>query len=121
MKHRSNSLLAIALATAITGACALRAPSIAELKYNPGRYHDRTVSVEGVVTSAWGVPFVPVKGYKIDDGSGEILVLSQSSSVPTKGARVRVKGKVNELAVFGGQSYGLHIREHDVDFKRSSN
>jgi hypothetical protein len=124
MTHQSNSILAVVLAMTISSAaaCALRTPSIAELKYNPGRYYDKTVTVSGVVTSAWGIPLLPVRGYKIDDGSGEILVLSQGSrGLPTKGARVRVRGKVNELAVFGGQSYGLHIREHDVDFRRGRN
>ena len=59
------------------GGCALRSPSIADIKYNPGRYQDRTVSVEGVVTSSWGVPLVPFKLYKIDDGTGEVTVVAQ--------------------------------------------
>jgi hypothetical protein len=37
--------------------------------------------------------------------------------VPSKGARVRVKGRVNEVATFGGQSLGLHIQETDLDFR----
>jgi hypothetical protein len=28
-----------------------------------------------------------------------------------------VKGKVNEVAMLGGQSVGLHIRQTDIDFK----
>src|SRR5829696_8806583 len=46
-------------------ACALRSPSIADLQYNPGRYYNRNVNVEGVVTSSWGVPLVPLKVYKV--------------------------------------------------------
>jgi hypothetical protein len=38
--------------------------------------------------------------------------------VPTKGAHVRVKGRVNDVATFGGQSVGLHLEQRDLDFKR---
>ena len=109
----------LALVAMLSG-CALvvRRPSVAELKYNPGRYQDRTVSIDGVVTSSWGVPLVPFKLYKISDGTGEVTVVSQHGRVPTKGAHVRVKGRVGDFASFGGQSVGLHIRESDLDFKR---
>lgn len=108
----------LALVSALSG-CALvvRQTQVADLKYNPGRYYDKTVAIEGVVTSSWGVPLVPYKFYKVDDGTGEMTVLSQSGRTPTKGARVRVRGKVSDVASFGGQSVGLHLREKDLDFK----
>jgi hypothetical protein len=31
---------------------------------------------------------------------------------------VRVKGKVNEVAVFGGQALGLHLREEGLNIHR---
>ena len=99
-------------------ALALRRPSIAELKYNPGRYNDKTVAIDGVVTSSWGVPLVPFKLYKISDGTGEMTVVAQNGRTPTKGSHVRVKGKVNDFATFGGQSLGLHLQQTDLDFKR---
>ena len=107
-----------ALAVSLTG-CALgvRNASVAELKYNPGRYYDKTVSIDGVVTSAWGIPLMPFKLYKVDDGTGEVTVVAQDGRTPTRGSRVRVKGKVSELATFGGQSVGLHLRQTDLDFK----
>ncbi len=108
----------LALVVVLSG-CALAArPTIAELKYNPGRYQDKTVAVEGVVTSSWGVPLVPFRMYKVDDGTGEVTVLAEDGRVPTKGARVQVKGRVNEVATLGGQSIGLHIRQTDIDFRR---
>ena len=97
---------------------ALRSPSVAELKYNPGRYQDRTVAVTGVVTSSWGLPLVPFRLYKVDDGTGELTVLAQGGRTPSKGSRVRVKGRVNDLAIFGGQSLGLHLEQRDLSFKR---
>jgi len=112
-------VVSLVLATVISGcALAVRRPSVAELKFNPGRYHDKTVAIDGVVTSSWGVPLVPFKMYKVDDGTGEVTVIAQDGRTPTKGAHVRVKGKVNEVATFGGQSVGLHIRQTDLDFRR---
>ena len=116
-----RSRLAIPLiAVMLLSGCALatRRPSIAELKYNPGRYQDRTVAIDGVVTSSWGVPLVPFKLYKVSDGTGEVTVVAQDGRTPTNGAHVRVKGRVNDFASFGGQSVGVHIRQTDLDFKR---
>jgi hypothetical protein len=95
-------------------ACAVRSPSIADLQHNPGRYYDRTVSVEGTVTSSWGVPLMPLKMYKVGDSTGEITVISDSARVPPRGARVRVKGRVNEFGTFGGRSIGMHLRESSL-------
>jgi hypothetical protein len=109
----------VALIAMLSG-CALTTghPSVAELKYNPGRYQNRTVSIGGVVTSSWGVPLMPFKLYKVDDGTGEMTVLAQGGRVPTRGARVRVKGRVNDVATFGGQSVGLHLEQTDIHFDR---
>jgi hypothetical protein len=108
----------LALAAMLSG-CALtaRRASVAEVKYDPGRYQNKTVSVEGVVTSSWGVPLMPYRMYKVDDGTGEMTVLSRNNRVPSKGAHVRVRGKVNNIATLGGRALGLHIQETDLDFK----
>jgi len=107
----------LALALALVAGCASMSPKIADIKYNPARYHDKSVTVDGVVTSSWGVPLVPFKLYKVDDGTGEVTVLSQDGRSPTKGSRVSVKGRVNEFATFGGQSVGLHLRQEHISFK----
>ena len=109
-----------ALVLTLTSGCALslRNASVSDLNQNPGRYHDRTVNIDGVVTSSWGLPLVPFRFYKVDDGTGEISVLSQSSRMPARGERVRVKGKVNEVAVFGGRPMGLHLREEKLSVRR---
>lgn len=120
MARSISRLAALAALSALLSGCALSTghPSVAELKYNPGRYQDRTVSIDGVVTSSWGAPLMPFRFYKVDDGTGEVTVLSQGGRVPTKGAHVRVKGRVNEVAAFGGQSIGLHLEQRSLDFKR---
>ena len=112
-------LVALLALVGMCSGCALtaRRASVAELKYNAARYQNKTVTIDGVVTSSWGVPLVPFKLYKVDDGTGEMTVLSQDGRTPTKGARVRVKGRVNEFATFGGQSVGLHLEQNDLEFK----
>jgi hypothetical protein len=115
----TKKLIPLTLAAGLLAGCALTSnPKIADIKYNPGRYQNHTVTVDGVVTSSWGVPLMPVKLYKVNDGTGEVTVISQHGQVPAKGARVSVKGRVNEFATFGGQSVGLHLEEEKVHFKR---
>jgi hypothetical protein len=112
-------VLALVLTVSASGcALGLRHPHIADLRHNPARYHNRTVHVEGVVTSSWGVPLVPFRLYKIEDGTGEVTVLSQGMRTPTRGARVRVTGRVSDVAVLGGRPLGLHLREERLNIRR---
>jgi len=119
MGFRIKALGIVAIAATLSGcALSLRNPDIADLRRHPGRYQDRTVSVSGVVTSSWGVPLVPFRFYKVDDGTGEVTVLSQGTRLPAAGERVRVKGRVDDVAVIGGRPLGLHIREQDLYVRR---
>jgi hypothetical protein len=117
---RIPSFFVALIVVAFTSACslALRNPQIADLQNNPGRYQDRTVNIDGVVTNSWGLPLVPFRFYKVDDGTGEVTVLSQGLRTPTRGARVHVKGRVGEVAVLGGTPLGLHLREEQLDIRR---
>ena len=112
--RRLPALVALPLVLSL-GACAsMGSPSIEEVQSNPGRYTDRTVTVTGTVTSAWGIPLVPYKMYRVSDGNAEILVLSGGDRTPARGARVRVRGEVEDVAVIGGRSVGLHLREKSL-------
>ena len=113
-----KKLAPLALAVSLLAGCALSGhPRINEIKYNPGKYQNRTVTVDGTVTSSWGLPFVPVKLYKVDDGTGEVTVVSNNGGVPSKGSRVSVKGRVNQFATFGGSSIGLHLQQEHIKFR----
>ncbi len=109
-------LSAVVLSALMIAGCAARGVRIAELRDQPTKFEDKSVKIAGVVTSSWGVPLVPFKLYKVDDGTGEITVLSKYGRTPAKGTRISVKGKVNEFATFGGQSVGLHLEEQDRDY-----
>lgn len=108
--------LIVALAV-MSGACAsMGNRSISEVQTNPGKFQDKTVTVEGVVTTSWGIPLVPFKVYRVSDGSGEMLVISEDGRIPGKNARVRVRGEVEEFALIGGRSFGLHLREKSIKY-----
>jgi len=119
MVHHSRCLAVAALAATLS-ACALSLhnPNISDLRRHPGRYQDRTVSISGVVTSSWGLPLVPFRFYKVDDGTGEVTVLSDGLRMPASGEHVRVKGRVQDVAILGGRPLGLHLREEDLYVKR---
>jgi hypothetical protein len=109
-----HRILAVALLSAfLIAGCAARGVRIAELKDQPTKYDDKSVRITGTVTSSWGIPLLPYQLYNVDDGTGEITVLSQSGRTPARGTRVQVRGKINEFATFGGRSVGLHIQEED--------
>jgi hypothetical protein len=113
-------LLAIASLAVALSACggALHSARIADLQHHPGRYQDRTVSISGTVTQSWGLPLAPFRFYKVDDGTGEVTVLSDGRRMPATGERVRVRGRVEDVAILGGRPLGLHLREEDVKIKR---
>ena len=113
MRNASRLVPIVVLTAALVAGCAARGVQIAQLKSQPDRYDDRTISVTGVVTNSFGIPLVPFQVYNVDDGTGEITVLSRSGRAPSKGVRIRVTGKVNEFGTFGGRSLGLHIEESD--------
>jgi hypothetical protein len=111
-----KTLASVSVVMLLAG-CVTTHPRIADLKYNPGRYQNHSVTVNGVVTSSWGVPLAPVKLYRVDDGTGVMTIVSNHGTIPTKGARVSVTGRVNEIASVGGQAVGLHLEEEKVHFK----
>ena len=121
MKTFSRAVTAFSLALVLS-ACAgvLRNPDIGDVQRNAGHYADRTVTLDGTVTSSWGVPLVPFKLYKVDDGTGEMTVLSRGGNrTPVKGSHVKVKGVVRDVAVSNGMPLGLHLEERDLDIRRN--
>lgn len=119
MLGRTKNLMLglLVAAAALSGACAsMGERSISEVQTNPGKFHDKTVTVEGVVTTSFGIPLVPLKVFRISDGSSEMLVISDDSRIPGKNARVRVRGEVQEFALIGGRSFGLHLREKSIKY-----
>ena len=57
------------------------------------------MTVRGTVTSSWGVPLVGFNVYRVEDGTGEITVVSTEQARARPRRRVEVKGKVEDVAV----------------------
>ena len=110
---RRSSFVAILAAVVLAAGCAARQVRIAELKDQPTTYNDKSVRITGMVTSSFGIPLVPFQLYNVEDGTGEITVVSRSGRAPATGTRVEVTGKLSEVAVLGGRSIGLHIQEDE--------
>ncbi len=83
---------------------------IGRITADPSRYRNRTVRVEGRVTSAFGA--LSTGGYQVEDDTGKIVVIS-NQGIPSKGSRVVVSGRVMEGITLMGRSYGTAIQEHD--------
>src|SRR4030095_7268712 len=89
----ARAITALSTAALLSGcAASLRNPDIADVQRNAGHYADRTVTIDGTVTNSWGVPLVPFKLSKVDDGTGEITVLSRGSRTPARGERLQGPG-----------------------------
>jgi len=121
MRNLGRACVALAFAIVVAGCSSvLRNPDIADVRRNAGHYADRTVTLDGTVTTSWGVPLTPFKVYKVNDGTGEMTVLSRDGRrTPVRGSHVKVKGVVRDVAVFNGTPLGLHLEERDLDIQRN--
>ncbi len=113
--HGSAAVLVAMLA----GACASvpGRPAVRQVQQQPGRFANHNVTITGTVTTSWGVPVVGFNVYRVDDGTGEITVVSTERRAPSRGARVEVRGKVEDVAVLGGRPLGLHLRERRLRYR----
>jgi hypothetical protein len=120
MTNLTRALAVISLAAVVAGCATFGSRDIADVKRNAGHFSNRSVTLDGTITSAWNVPLVPFKMYKVDDGTGEMTVVSRGGDrTPVRGSHVRVTGVVRDVAVFNGMPLGLHLEEKDLDIKRN--
>lgn len=83
---------------------------IGEVVKNPSLFDGKEVSVRGKVVDVLKLPLVETKFYTVRDETGELLVLT-SAAPPGMGMEVRVKGSIDTMAILGGRSFGLHLKE----------
>lgn len=75
----------------------------------PAQFEGKEVRVKGKVKDITKIPLVDLKMYVLDDGSGEVTVVAES--LPAVNENVTVKGVVESMAIMGGESIGLRIKE----------
>lgn len=113
-------LLAAVLSAALFGAACPQRTSIADIEANPSKYYNKQVVIAGTVKDSYGVsvPLTQIRGgvYKIDDGTGAIWVATDKA-VPSKGAQIGVRGRIESGVNYNGKNYGLGMQEEDRKFK----
>ncbi len=107
-KVRLLVALFLPLAVLLLAGCPERT-TIAQIKQDPGHYHDKEVVLRGHVTESYGVLAQGV--YELDDGTGRLWVLVEKRGVPRQGAEVEVVGRVISGVSFSGRDYGTGLRE----------
>jgi hypothetical protein len=82
---------------------------ISQINADPGRYMNKEVAVVGHVTQSIGAFGKGI--YQVDDGTGRLWVLANVRGVPSKGAKVGVKGYVKPTITFLGINYATVMEE----------
>ena len=108
-RRKVSFLVLTLLCVSLFTACPSKT-NIGSILDNPDRYRDKEVGITGTGEDGYGVPFVG-GAYKVDDGTGEIWVVSKRGGAPRKGARVGAKGRVLQGFNFGGRNFGTVIEE----------
>ncbi len=84
--------------------------TISKINADPARYRDKEVGIVGVVKDSYGA--FGTGAYEIDDGTGRIWVATRRG-VPSRGARVGVKGRILTGFNWGGRNFGTVLEESD--------
>jgi hypothetical protein len=100
--------MVLAVVVAATACAAVFATKIGDIQKSPGTYDGKAVTVAGKVTSTHNL--LVVKYYQVDDGSGEIAVVTQNA-LPNEGDKVRVKGTVNQAFALGSAHLVVIVEE----------
>ncbi len=101
----------VALTLMVVALAACERTRISVINADPGRYMNKEVAVAGQVTQSVGVIGRGI--YQIDDGTGRLWVFSTVRGVPSRGARVGVKGRVVPTVTLLGINYATVLQETD--------
>ncbi len=103
-------LLVVLLATVRCDAIDGGYTKIGEVVKNPSLFDGKEIKVRGKVVDVLKLPLVETKFYTVKDETGELLVIA-GAATPDMGAEVRVRGTIDSMAIIGGKSFGLHLKE----------
>lgn len=97
--NRAKLLLVVVLASAMFVLVGCESRTINQIMAEPQRYANRDVGITGNVTRSFSV--LGAGAYQVDDGTGKMWVVAKNN-VPREGARVGVKGKIQDGFNLGG-------------------
>ena len=98
-----RAVVAAALSVSALASAACASRTVNQVLADPSRYRDREVRLSGAVVDSYS--FVNRGAYRIDDGTGQLWVVSDKG-VPRTSARVTVTGTIREgfnLGSLGGR------------------
>ena len=95
-------LLPVALVLGLLAGCKSGLTPIKTLLDDPGRFDKQVVRVSGTVGQSIGV--LGYGAYRIDDGTGSLVVLAKESGAPREGAKVGVEGEFRAAFTLGTES-----------------
>lgn len=105
--------LLLSMLALVLGGCnylPLGTTPIKDIVAAPASFEGKEVKLRGTVREVTKIPFLDLRQYTLDDGSGEITVVA-AGDLPAEKTALLVTGKVESTAIIGGQSLGLHLRE----------
>ena len=91
--------LAALAVSLLTAGCNSQTIPIHDLQANTAGYDGKTVQVAGTVKSSAGALGYGV--YQLDDGTGTIMVVTESGGAPAKGAKIGVQGTFRSAFTIG--------------------
>jgi hypothetical protein len=97
--RKAKLLLAMVLASAMLVLVGCEYKTINQIMAEPQRYANRNVGITGNVVRSFSV--LGAGAYQVDDGTGKMWVIAKNN-VPREGARVGVKGKIQDGFNLGG-------------------
>ena len=103
-RRAAGGLLVLALVACST----IGATSIRKVTDDERKYDGKEVTIAGEVTGSLNL--IVVKGYTVRDATGEMPVITRGD-VPAKGAKVRVRGRVNQAFSFQDKSLVVLMEE----------
>jgi acetyl-CoA synthetase len=97
-------VIAMGVLALVVGAsgCRLFSSDLGRIVDDPWRFHGQEVTVEGRAEAIRWIPEVGAVGFRIEDGTDSLLVLTQGE-LPAAGDRVRLEGRVHRSFPVDGE------------------
>jgi hypothetical protein len=83
---------------------------IKDVVQNPAAYEGKEIKIKGTVSNVTKIPFIEMKVYSLKDKGGEITVITDGP-LPAANEKIAVRGRVSSIAIVGGESFGLKVKE----------
>jgi hypothetical protein len=83
--------------------------AIERINRDPGRFVGKEITIAGQVVNSFGAVGSGV--FEIDDGTGQMWVLSERFGIPGRDAKLAVTGRIQQGFAFGGRTFATILRE----------